>query len=122
MKLNDKDKQYIRFLVDEIKLAQKYNDTDYRKATFRRIDNIPRETTIKMLSDLVEYFELEEAQDVRYDNSRDGEVLALKQDRDRLKAYIADFLSIMDDAGDYIDTSYERQKLSDLANRIREAE
>ena len=63
MTLNDKEKQYIRFLLDEIDTANKLNDCDFWKATFRRIDNIPRETTIKMLSDLVEYFELEKAQE-----------------------------------------------------------
>jgi hypothetical protein len=61
MTINDNDKQYIRFLVDEINTALKYNDKDYWQATFRRIDNIPRETTIKMLFDLVEYFDLEKA-------------------------------------------------------------
>ena len=63
MTLNDKDRQYIRFLLDEIDTANKINDKDFWKATFRRIDNIPRETTIKMLCDLVEYFDLEQAQE-----------------------------------------------------------
>ena len=58
MTLNDKDKEYIKYLIDEINKAKKFNDKDYWKATIGRIDNIPRETTIKMLCDLAEYFEL----------------------------------------------------------------
>jgi hypothetical protein len=57
MFLDDKDKQYVRYLVDEIALAQKFNDKDYWKSTFRRIDSIPRETTIKILFNLVECFD-----------------------------------------------------------------
>ena len=60
MTLNDKERQYIRFLLDAINTANNLND---KEATFRRIDNIPRETTIKMLCDLVEYFDLEQAQE-----------------------------------------------------------
>lgn len=60
MTLNDKDRQYIRFLSNEITLAKQFNDKDFWKSTLRRIDNIPRETVIKMLADLVDYFDASE--------------------------------------------------------------
>lgn len=63
MVLNDKDKEYIRYLVDEIDQAVKFNDKDFWKSTLRRIDNIPRVVKIKMLRDLVEHFDLEKAQE-----------------------------------------------------------
>lgn len=64
MTLNEKDKQYIRFLVDEIDKAKKFNDKDYWKSTFRKIENIPRATVIKMLFDLNDYFDKEKVQEL----------------------------------------------------------
>jgi hypothetical protein len=59
MTLTDKDKELIKFYLEEINKANEFNDKDYWRVTLRKIDNMPRELKIQMIADLCEYWESE---------------------------------------------------------------
>ena len=57
MVINDLDREVIKSYLEELKSATELNDRDYWRATLRRIDNIPRDLKVQMITDLCEYWE-----------------------------------------------------------------